>query len=852
MKTAKILLILTLLTLITGLVSGSEEIEITEFELPETAETGEEINAEVRADVDDKHVEIMGLDWEEGTEEKSCTELAYCEREWSFEIENPGTIEVTANAEDETGYTDQKTREISVEEHNIDLNLEQPLDEAEISSPYSFEWSSSHPSEDVTHSIYIKKENDEGSLWDSENKEAEVGKAKSYWLDRTLSPEVYSWGIEAETESKTERKRDTFKYKEEDKTGEIKANVKDDQQKPVENAKVTAMDLNTSNFAVKTTDKRESSESSNLRNVGDSKIGFELNENNLRTYAEYHSGYTQHDWNNFALKSEDQDQIVFRYDLSADNRQSTYTKYAAEQNIGLESGDKEVTIILTHNGETVDSVTSKISVPDEHAFSKTKDSSGTSFQGRDRRTGNSPSIPTETKYTDESGKADFTVSPGRYAVTGSKKGYRSDRKNVKVESSEKTQADLQLQKIKPEDKEPKDPGDEEREKIEINSVEMPTSVCRGDEVHARIRLSNTGTEDLDFQLSASGASSDIDRQYFLERGQTNTVVLAFPTDDVSGNQRFSFNTGFDSTERTVQVRNCERAQEKTSLSASIKPSSQIRIGQSIRVTGIAEGSWPQEVDISIDNTLKQSVSTGRDGRFRSYIVPDSVGKKDVVIETEKESLTRKIEVLPTVNVHSLTAPEKEFEDQRFEVCADVESQTTPKVILKKNGDVIDSKDASGEVCFERTESPGKYTYTVQGLNRGASSSKSATVRVLEAGDEADSFPDRIASVQSGSGMVKTELYNIRDRRTTYDVSLEGLPEDWTDQSRESVSLAKGQRDTNYIYVSPNSTGSFDATLRVEANDELVYSEEIEVWAGGKDRREPLLDRIWLWLKNRFR
>ncbi|EHK02094.1 hypothetical protein HRED_05793 [Candidatus Haloredivivus sp. G17] len=106
------------------------------------------------------------------------------------------------------------------------------------------------------------------------------------------------------------------------------------------------MALSPYNYAVRSSDIDTDSERTSSSKVGDYKLGFELDEDELQTNAEYSSGYDRASWSGTVLESSDSDRIVVRYDLSADSREGTYRKYEASQDIDLSSGEKEVTMIL--------------------------------------------------------------------------------------------------------------------------------------------------------------------------------------------------------------------------------------------------------------------------------------------------------------------------------------------------------------------------------------------------------------------------------------------------------------------------------------------------------------------------
>lgn len=899
--------------------------------------------------------------------------------------------------------TDVESKSFRIDEDvDLTLSLSSPLNGADRTPPFTMRWRSSSNQEDPTHTVYVRKYGSSDSLWSSSNKEAYVGESTSYRFTRSLSSGTYDWGVKAESDGETVKRRATFtvppkitrydldvtvedesgdevsnavvtagSYSDEtDSTGfasfnleegnyrvvaskdgylpdsrtitlnrdreitmvlrgspedevyaefdyipsrpdvgekvefdasrsegdivdyswsfgdgstgsgrnvehsydsrgwytvsltvessdgstdsisreiyvrddeenlaEIDVDVEDEENDPIEDARVTLLALSPQSYAVRSVDEDESSERASSSEVGDYRLGFDLDNDELETFAEYSSGYSKVTWDNAVLESSDSERMVVRYDLSGESRRNDYRTYEASQDLELSSGEKEVTMILTMNGDVVEEYTSVIDVPSDHSFEARDTGSGTEYRGTDTRVSAS-STPFYSRYTDDDGEAFFEVPSGRYLVTGSKPGYSSDRTTISVDEGESRNVDLELESTDADDE---DEDDEDDERVEIQDIRIPASVCEGDSVTARIDVENIGDDELTYTLSVTGLGTTMDRVYHIDEDETNTKVVTLDNVQGSGNQKVSFSTGYDSEERTIQVRDCE-VEDGAGLSASVSPK-QIRIGSSVRVSGIAEGTGSQEIDISVGGRSVASMSTEPDGRFSTYVIPNRVGNHEVKVESRGRTSSTTIAVLPTVSVNSVDVPNNVFEGEDFEVCGDIESQTAPLVLLKKDGDIIDSKNGRGDICFEVNEKPGTYRYEIQALNRGASNTASRTLKVMEQGSEVSKFPDQIASVESGSGMVKVELYNNKKELRTYEIELEGLPRTWTAQSTKEVKLNSGERSTEYIYVTPKDEGTFEASLNVKSGDEEIYSGTVDISSGGRDRSESIWDRI---------
>ncbi|MFO7794148.1 MAG: carboxypeptidase regulatory-like domain-containing protein [Candidatus Nanohaloarchaea archaeon] len=452
------------------------------------------------------------------------------------------------------------------------------------------------------------------------------------------------------------------------------------------------------------------------------------------------------------------------------------------------------------------------------------------------------SVDGRTRTTDSDGEAGFNLEESVYSVFVSADDYRSESRTVTLDRDRNIEVEL--------DSRDRDIGQGE---IRIQDIRMPNSVCRGEDVTARLDIENTGDRDRTFTLSASGLENEIDRSYSLDDDESFTRTIEFINVEGSGNERVSFTTGDGSREKTVQVRDCGD-QDDSDISVSARPT-QIRVGESVRVSGYVDDvDRGTQVNIGSSNSYRSlgSATTDPSGYYELYVEPSSIGEQTLTAEASGMEANTRVDVLPTVSVVSASSsPDRVFEGDTYEVCAEVESQSSgPLVVLKEDGEEVDSKYGRGEVCFDRRTKPGNYDYEVVGYARGQSSTKSTSVEVMEMDSEVRNFPDQIASVRSGSGMVRVQLYNNQREFRNYEISLEGLPDSWTAQSRKQVHLDSGERKTEYLYFTPKEEGEFTGTLRVESEDGTVYTEDIDLSSGGTDREPSRLDRFMMWLRYR--
>jgi predicted transcriptional regulator len=187
-----------------------------------------------------------------------------------------------------------------------------------------------------------------------------------------------------------------------------------------------------------------------------------------------------------------------------------------------------------------------------------------------------------------------------------------------------------------------------------------------------------------------------------------------------------------------------------------------------------------------------------------------------------------------------------FEGQTYEVCTTVNSQVEARIVLLRDGRVLEETNANGEVCFDRTATqPGNHVYEVRALTTTETSTSSTSVRVLETDVEASSFPDQVASVESGDGLVKVELYNTHNELKRYNLDLQGLPSTWLSQSSKEVVLDSGERETVYFYLTPRDEGTYSPEIVVSGDNQEIYRENVDLEVGGQTekQRRGLVSRL---------
>ena len=436
-----------------------------------------------------------------------------------------------------------------------------------------------------------------------------------------------------------------------------------------------------------------------------------------------------------------------------------------------------------------------------------------------------------TRDTDSDGRATVDLEPGTYSVTAQKQGYGSWTETVNINRDQDTVKVFRLTE------------DETQQGLQITDIDSPSSVCRGETMTAEVTIENNAGFHEFVTLTGRGLGSiNSLRDFSLEERETVEKTIRFTNVQGSGTEEFTVtanNENSDSNTETVQVESCGTTAtgEPTGISMQLSYSKQPNMaveGDVLKVNGFVDGARGRTtVEIDVSGETKASVQTQPDGYYQTWITATDVGSHTVTATAGEVSASRPLRVIPTSRVTGLEAPVSAFEGQQFHVCASVESQIEPEVILERNGEVVTSRTENGRVCFEQeARDPGIHQYRIAALTSGESNSASTTVETLEMDVEAESFPNQIASVESGSGLIKVDLYNTNENQTRYDLQLEGLPGTWVSQSEKQIILDKVERKTVYFYLTPQEEGSYTPSISVDSRGTEIYREELDVITGG--------------------
>lgn len=749
--------------------------------------------------------------------------------EVSHRYNEEGEYEVELTVEEYDGDEDTKTKTVDVEETQKDnsapeVDLRRPSDGQTISLPYSLRWAVSDPDgDDIESTVFIAEDRDDESTLDDDYLIREnVEDSESFRLyESDLDEGDYMWGVKAEDEhgKTTWSNVRSFEVKAEEDSGTddgttgnayLNVFVEDEDGDPIRDAKVVAD-----------------------------------NEN-------WFSQYTDNDGEaRFELQSGDVDITVskdgYRTETDSINIESEETR---DITITLEEFDRD---------ERSDQARLDVHVEDDE-YDELEDARVTVENG-DR----------EVRYTDSGGDTRFYLDSDRYDIEvecNDEEEHRSvylsdgERESIDIRFDEEFDSD-RCGYDDSDDRDDDTDDDNDEEGIEITDVRYPDSVCRGGSFSVDMRIQNYGGFHELVTITGSGLGSISTGQSFaLDIAETKSATLRFTNVDGSGTEEFDIratNHVSDETTETIRVRDCGfnlpdtdgddyyYDTTPTGVTAEVSPKETV-VGNAVKVKGYVDGvRGRSQVTITANGERKAAVSTQPDGYYSTYIRLDDVGDNIVRVRSGQAETSELVTAVPTSTISRFRAPDKVFETESFEVCANVNSQIEPQVFLMKNNEVVDSKFGNGEVCFNTDSSEtGEQEYQITALTYGKqSSSAKRTVNVLELGNEVTNFPGQIATVESESGMVKVELYNVHNDTRRYKVKLNGIRTDWLSQSQEDVILTKGERETVYFYLTPQEEGTFEPTITVVSEDTTIYSEELSVYAGGTKtpRKTSFFDRL---------
>lgn len=426
------------------------------------------------------------------------------------------------------------------------------------------------------------------------------------------------------------------------------------------------------------------------------------------------------------------------------------------------------------------------------------------------------------------------LETGEYEVEISKNGYDTIERTISVNEGDDTSFTFSISS------EEEEQADEDSN-IEITRLDSPEEICSGESLSVNFDITNNGDEDRIVSTTGRGFGKNLAGQSFVvNSGQTKTYRFIFTNIRGSGEKDFRVSVSgvdSDSATGTVDLRSCDVSGSSASvdyIETNVYPlggQGQAFVNEVVRVKGFADGSRGSvELNLSLNGEKIGTIQTQPDGYFQSYLRPETDGMKTVTVSTTEVSDSAQFITVPTAGVGNVRSKDQVFAGEEFELCADVNSVISPKVVLLENGEVLESRNARGEVCFN-LEAPeaGDYTYEIRALTYGSGGSAEKEIEVLEQGPEASSFPGQVSAVETEDGILKVELYNTNNDSRNYTVRLNEVPDDWVSDVEQNVSVNRGERKTVFFYLSPGQAGEFEGVLEVESHDEVIYSDDVGLY-----------------------
>jgi PKD repeat protein len=755
---------------------------------PEDPEVGDEVSFDASASSDDDGIENYEWDFDDGTDE-SGSDLENVDHTF----EDPGWYEVLLTVSDAEGETDEKDKEIFVRSPTEDVGCgvtEETviffLEEEEI-----YEGESTEAEVNIFNDADQSQEVRVEFQVDGEEVEDETGTVpadESEQFTADISPDEDS-DIRAVVETQggpcgdQEIETDEIELRVlESRDQSLEVYVEDDDGDPLEDAEVDIAREYSYYYDSKDTD-------------DDGEVSFDVRTGDYRLRVSAEDFRTE-----------------IRDDITISRGEDEREEFRLERIEG-EKGRLEI-VVKDQDGDWVEDARVEVDGPEY-----------------------------DVERTNYYGLADFRLEEGRYDVEASHPDYDFDADtSVYVEEDETTSRTLRL-------------DDRQRDALQIVDTDYPSSVCRGDTLSVDVTVENRQDRDEFVTVTGKGLGSiNVLNGFILDEDERETKTVRFTNVEGSGDEEFRIqarNGTLDEVEREVDVESCdlpERDARSVSMKLSypIEPNSAL-VGDTVKVSGFVDGvQGRSEVTIEVNGDRKARVSTQPDGYYVTFISVDSVGEKSVRAKSGGESVSREIQVLPTASISSLTAPRQVFEGETFEVCTEVNSQVDAALYFYEDGRLLNQVEDKGDRCFEVDASqPGLHTYRLRAATTGESSSATVSVQVLESDVEVDTFPGQLATVESGSGNVKVELYNTHDELKRYDLRLEGLPSTWISQSEKQVLLDSGERKEVFFYLTPRNQGDYDPEVVVEADNQVVYQQKVDLETGGytEGRDESFLSSL---------
>lgn len=372
-------------------------------------------------------------------------------------------------------------------------------------------------------------------------------------------------------------------------------------------------------------------------------------------------------------------------------------------------------------------------------------------------------------------------------------------------------------------------------RVSLSDLDMPNRVCDGESFDADFEVRNIGDDERFIVVEGRGFGDRVSSVTTLDEDEREDMTLTFTAGDAGTRTVRISSYNSNTLRRTIEVLDCDERDDGdvSDISVEVTPD-RVNAGESIKISGYVEDTrGRQSVRVLLEGRLIADTMTQPDGYYQVYAYPDRVGRSNIVASSDGETARTSVEVLPTVRMSSLDIPDNIFQGEEFEICGRVESQVEALVILRRNGERIDSQYGRGEVCFDETnKNAGEVQYSMGAYARQSGDSISRQVEILETKPETSSFPGQIASVESGDGIVKATIYNSHKEQRRYDVEISDLPSTWVSTSEKQVILQPGEQREVFFYLTPQREGRYTPEIKIRSQGTTIYEETVDVITGG--------------------
>lgn len=153
------------------------------------------------------------------------------------------------------------------------------------------------------------------------------------------------------------------------------------------------------------------------------------------------------------------------------------------------------------------------------------------------------------------------------------------------------------------------------------------------------------------------------------------------------------------------------------------------VGEPVEVTGNLDHTSAKDVVVLLDGRTVAETRTNDNGEFSTSFVPESASSHTVAVKSADKIAEKELTVRPSVEVNNIRSSVSYNSPATVQVCANVDSQTTPEVRLENDGQTLMTKSQKGNVCFRTQMDEGTHELKVVGDADGNTDEAWTTVNV---------------------------------------------------------------------------------------------------------------------------